>query len=91
VDELARLLPAARRATVVDSFVTRERRATFRQAPGTAVLRPPARSGLDGVWLAGSWTATGWPDTMESAVRSGIAAADGALGVPPKSALEVAA
>lgn len=88
VDELARLLPAAGRATVVDAFVTRERRATFRQAAGTASLRPGPRSGLDGLWLAGSWTATGWPDTMESAVRSGIAAADAVLEVP---ALEVAA
>jgi hydroxysqualene dehydroxylase len=88
VDELARLLPAAGRATVVDAFVTRERRATFRQAAGTASLRPGPRSGLDGIWLAGSWTATGWPDTMESAVRSGIAAADAVLEVP---ALEVAA
>jgi hypothetical protein len=43
---------------------------------------------LDGVWLAGAWTSTGWPDTMESAVRSGIAAADAVLEVP---ALEVAA
>lgn len=88
IDELARLLPAAARATVVDSFVTRERRATFRQAAGTASLRPGPKSGLDGVWLAGAWTATGWPDTMESAVRSGIAAADAVLEVP---ALEVAA
>ncbi len=90
VDELARLLPAARQAEVVDAFVTRERRATFRQAAGTAALRPSSLSGVDGVWLAGSWTATGWPDTMESAVRSGIAAADDALGVLPKT-VEVAA
>jgi squalene-associated FAD-dependent desaturase len=88
VDELARLLPAARRATVVDAFVTRERRATFRQAAGTASLRPGPRTDLDRIWLAGSWTATGWPDTMESAVRSGIAAAAAVLDVP---ALEVAA
>jgi hydroxysqualene dehydroxylase len=88
VDELARLLPAARRASVVDAFVTRERRATFRQAVGTASLRPGPDTDLDGIWLAGSWTATGWPDTMESAVRSGIAAANAVLEVP---ALEVAA
>ena len=88
-EELARLLPAARNAEVVDSFVTRERRATFRQAAGTAELRPTSRSGVEGVWLAGSWTATGWPDTMESAVRSGVAAAAEVLGVQP--ALEVAA
>jgi hydroxysqualene dehydroxylase len=79
IAELARLLPAAGRATVVDAFVTRERRATFRQATGSASLRPTARTEIDGVWLAGAWTATGWPDTMESAVRSGLAAADGVL------------
>jgi hydroxysqualene dehydroxylase len=74
-DELAKLFPAAGRATVLDAFVTRERRATFRQASGSAALRPGMHSGLAGVWLAGAWTATGWPDTMESAVRSGVAAA----------------
>jgi hydroxysqualene dehydroxylase len=88
VAELTRLLPAAGRATVVDAFVTRERRATFRQAAGTASLRPGPQSGLSNIWLAGSWTATGWPDTMEGAVRSGIAAAEAVLDVP---ALEVAA
>jgi uncharacterized protein with NAD-binding domain and iron-sulfur cluster len=88
VAELARLLPAADRATVVDAFVTRERRATFRQAAGTASLRPGPQSGLSGIWLAGAWTATGWPDTMEGAVRSGITAAEAVLDVP---ALEVAA
>jgi squalene-associated FAD-dependent desaturase len=77
--ELARLLPAAARANVIDAFVTRERRATFRQAAGSGALRPSARSGLAGVWLAGAWTATGWPDTMESAVRSGEAAAEAVL------------
>ncbi len=91
VGELARLLPEAVRANVVDAFVTRERRATFRQAPGSAALRPPARTDVDGLWLAGSWTATGWPDTMESAVRSGIAAADGVLGVRTDERWELAA
>jgi hydroxysqualene dehydroxylase len=86
VAELARLLPAAGRAGVLDAFVTRERRATFRQAAGSAVLRPSARSGIAGVSLAGAWTATGWPDTMESAVRSGLAAADEALGEAPVGA-----
>jgi uncharacterized protein with NAD-binding domain and iron-sulfur cluster len=86
VAELARLLPAAARANVIDAFVTRERRATFRQAAGSAALRPSASSGLPGVWLAGAWTATGWPDTMESAVRSGVAAADAVLGQPVPAA-----
>jgi hydroxysqualene dehydroxylase len=86
VVELGRLLPAARNATVLDAFVTRERRATFRQSAGSAALRPSPVSGLPGVWLAGAWTATGWPDTMESAVRSGIAAAECALAAdaPPE-------
>jgi squalene-associated FAD-dependent desaturase len=77
--ELERLLPAARGARVLDFFVTRERTATFDPAPGTARLRPGARTDLPGILLAGSWTATGWPATMEGAVRSGHAAADAAL------------
>jgi hydroxysqualene dehydroxylase len=76
---LAELLPAAGRARVLDCFVTRERAATFRQAPGTASLRPPARTLVPGLILAGAWTATGWPATMEGAVRSGLAAAREAL------------
>jgi squalene-associated FAD-dependent desaturase len=69
--ELATLFPAAATAEVTRFFVTRERRATFRQAPGSAALRPAARTALPGCVLAGAWTATGWPDTMEGAVRSG--------------------
>ena len=60
---------------VTEFFVTREKRATFRQVPGTAKLRPKAATGLPGLVLAGSWTDTGWPDTMEGAVRSGLNAA----------------
>jgi squalene-associated FAD-dependent desaturase len=75
VPELARLFPAAAEASIVDFFVTRERRATFRQVPGTAVMRPAQATQLPGLALAGAWTDTGWPDTMEGAVRSGQAAA----------------
>lgn len=77
--ELARLLPAARQARVRDFFVTRERSATFDPAPGVGRLRPGARTGVPGVCLAGAWTDTGWPATMESAVRSGARAASEAL------------
>jgi squalene-associated FAD-dependent desaturase len=91
VAELARLLPAARGADVVDAFVTRERRATFRQAVGSWALRPGAAAGPEGVWLAGAWTDTGWPDTMEGAVRSGITAAEAALQIPAHQATEFAA
>ena len=73
--ETARLLPLARAATLEEFFVTREQHATFRQARGSAPLRPGPCTDVPGVYLAGAWTATGWPDTMESAVRSGIAAA----------------
>jgi squalene-associated FAD-dependent desaturase len=77
--ELERLLPAARGAGVSDFFVTRERTATFAPAPGVGRLRPGARTRAPGLYLAGSWTATGWPATMESAVRSGFSAAGAAL------------
>jgi uncharacterized protein with NAD-binding domain and iron-sulfur cluster len=72
VPALAELFPAAKDATVTEFFVTREKRATFRQVPGTAKLRPKAATALPGLVLAGSWTDTGWPDTMEGAVRSGL-------------------
>ncbi len=77
--ELQRLLPAARDARVRDFFVTRERAATFAPAPGVGRLRPDARTKAPGLYLAGAWTATGWPATMESAVRSGASAARAAL------------
>jgi uncharacterized protein with NAD-binding domain and iron-sulfur cluster len=73
---LAGLFPAAADARVLDFFVTRERRATFRQAPGTGRLRPGAGTAVPGLALAGAWTETGWPDTMEGAVRSGQNAAE---------------
>lgn len=75
VDALARLLPSVTTARLVDSTVTKERRATFRAAPGTAAIRPVPETALAGLVLAGAWTSTGWPATMEGAVRSGIAAA----------------
>ncbi|WP_199487693.1 hydroxysqualene dehydroxylase HpnE [Actinomadura spongiicola] len=75
VPELRRLLPAARSASVRELFVTRERRATFRQRPGCAEVRPAAATRAPGLFLAGAWTDTGWPDTMEGAVRSGLTAA----------------
>ncbi len=73
---LEELLPRARQARVERVHVTREHSATFRAAPGVAALRPPARTSLPGLALAGAYTATGWPATMEGAVRSGHAAAE---------------
>ncbi|MFJ4682117.1 hydroxysqualene dehydroxylase HpnE [Streptomyces sp. NPDC088789] len=77
--ELNRLLPLTRDAEVKDFFVTRERTATFAPTPGVGRLRPGARTRTPGLYLAGAWTATGWPATMEGAVRSGVSAAEAAL------------
>lgn len=92
--ELERLLPAARGAGIRDFFVTRERTATFAPAPGVGRLRPGAHTRAPGLHLAGAWTATGWPATMEGAVRSGFTAADAALqvlGRPHRHPLQEAA
>jgi hydroxysqualene dehydroxylase len=72
---LRELLPRARQATVELFLATREHAATFRAAPGTAALRPGPRSGVPGLMLAGAWTDTGWPATLEGATLSGHAAA----------------
>jgi hydroxysqualene dehydroxylase len=77
--EFERVLPCARGAELVDFFVTREPNATFRQAPGSAAWRPSAATRRAGLVLAGAYTATGWPATMEGAVRSGDTAAETVL------------
>ncbi|HEX8855537.1 MAG TPA: FAD-dependent oxidoreductase, partial [Thermoleophilaceae bacterium] len=79
VPALAEILPAARNAKVERFFANREHAATFRAAPGQLALRPPSRTRIPGLALAGAWTATGWPATMEGAVRSGHTAARVAL------------
>jgi len=79
VPAIARLLPAALSAELLDLAVTREPRATFRATPGSRRLRPVTGTDLPGLYLAGAWTDTGWPATMEGAVRSGLAAAKLAL------------
>jgi squalene-associated FAD-dependent desaturase len=76
---LAELLPAARGVRIERFVVTREHMATFRAAPGSRALRPGPRTGIEGLALAGAWTDTGWPATMEGAVRSGHEAAKMAL------------
>ena len=75
VPALAELFAPARAARVERFLVTRERAATFRQVPGSGALRPGPRTPVRGLFLAGAWTDTGWPATMEGAVRSGVAAA----------------
>jgi uncharacterized protein with NAD-binding domain and iron-sulfur cluster len=77
---LAELFPRARSAKVECFLATREHAATFRAAPGVGALRAGARSAVRGLALAGAWTDTGWPATLEGAVLSGHAAARCALG-----------
>lgn len=69
------LFPRARHAVVRSVHVSREHAATFRAAPGTQALRPAARTSVPGLALAGAWTDTGWPATLEGAVLSGHTAA----------------
>lgn len=74
--ELALFFPAVRGAKVVKSGVLKEARATFSVAPGLDRFRPAANAVGGGLYLAGDWTKTGWPSTMEGAVRSGRLAAE---------------
>ena len=73
--ELAEAFPAAREATILDARVYKERRATMRSLPGVQRLRPPAETRVRGLYLAGDWTRTGLPPTIEGAVLSGHRAA----------------
>jgi zeta-carotene desaturase len=79
VEELARFFPAVRGARIVKSGILKEARATFSVVPGLDRFRPEADAG-EGLFLAGDWTRTGWPSTMEGAVRSGRLAAEGVAG-----------
>jgi protoporphyrinogen oxidase len=88
---LAELLPAARDALVKTFFVTREHAATFRAEPGARALRPGPQTAIPGLFLAGAWTDTGWPATMEGAVRSGRTAAQAALSMAARAPLPAAA
>jgi uncharacterized protein with NAD-binding domain and iron-sulfur cluster len=78
------LFPRARTANLLDAVVSREHEATFRGRPGTQALRPTTATRMPNLFLAGAWTDTGWPATMEGAVRSGNRAAWHALRVLDK-------
>jgi squalene-associated FAD-dependent desaturase len=73
--EMLALLPATRGAGLKHALVVKQRDATFAALPGIAALRPTQATPIPNLFLAGDWTATGWPATMESAVRSGLLAA----------------
>jgi squalene-associated FAD-dependent desaturase len=78
--EVREFFPAAREATLVKSAVIKEVHATYSPRPGVDAYRPPQTTDWPRVFLAGDWTATGWPATMEGAVRSGYLAAEALLG-----------
>jgi uncharacterized protein with NAD-binding domain and iron-sulfur cluster len=73
--DLRAVLPAAVPARLERSVVVKEKHATVSPTPAAERLRPPARTPLRGFVLAGDWTATGLPPTIESAVESGERAA----------------
>ena len=74
--EMERLFPRARSAQIERFLVVKQPQATFRCVPGVAQLRPPQATPIPNLFLAGEWTDTGWPSTMEGAVRSGVFAAE---------------
>ncbi|HLW83945.1 MAG TPA: hydroxysqualene dehydroxylase HpnE [Candidatus Sulfotelmatobacter sp.] len=83
--EVREFFPAARAAKLVKSTVIKELHATYSPRPGIDAHRPAAATAWPRVFLAGDWTATGWPATMEGAVRSGHLAAEAltrAAGIP---------
>jgi zeta-carotene desaturase len=77
--EVRQALPAAREAQLVKATVVKEAAATFSPEPGVDQWRPAQETKTHGLFLAGDWTATGWPATMEGAVRSGYLAAEAVL------------
>ncbi len=79
MEDLGSLLPAVRQAKLLKAIVVKEGRATFAPMPGCDALRPGPSSPLSNFLIAGDWVQTGWPATMESAVRSGYLAAEALL------------
>jgi len=85
--EVRQVLPNARAANLVKATVIKEAAATFSPEPGVDRWRPKQETSIGKLFLAGDWTATGWPATMEGAVRSGYLAAEALLraaGTPQK-------
>jgi squalene-associated FAD-dependent desaturase len=78
-DELRRLFPAARAAALLRTRVVTEHAATFSVVPGVDRWRPAQTAPFENLLVAGDWTATGWPATMEGAIRSGYLAAEALL------------
>jgi zeta-carotene desaturase len=77
--EVREFLPEAREAKLAKATVIKETAATFSPQPGVDLLRPKQKTRIARMVLAGDWTDTGWPATMEGAVRSGYLAAEALL------------
>lgn len=77
--EVRQALPRAGAANLLKATVIKEAAATFSPQPGVDRWRPTQQTSVKGMFLAGDWTATGWPATMEGAVRSGYLAAEAVL------------
>jgi zeta-carotene desaturase len=76
VADLAEFFPKVSEARLVKAHVVKEQRATFSAAPKTESLRLECGTAWANLFLAGDWTQTGWPATMEGAVRGGYLAAE---------------
>jgi squalene-associated FAD-dependent desaturase len=77
--ELSEFFPAVKEAKLVKAAVIKEVYATYSIVPGLDQYRPNAKTAWPRIFLAGDWTATGWPATMEGAVRSGYLAAEAVM------------
>jgi zeta-carotene desaturase len=77
--ELAEILPRSREARLEKATVVKEISATFSPRPGVDQWRPAQKTAIENLYFAGDWTRTGWPSTMEGAVRSGYLAAEALL------------
>ncbi|HMH13555.1 MAG TPA: hydroxysqualene dehydroxylase HpnE [Edaphobacter sp.] len=82
IEEFETFFPAAKQAKLLKSGILKEARATFSVTPGLDAFRPTQQTQWPGLYLAGDWTATEWPSTMEGAVRSGRLAAGAVIGSP---------
>jgi squalene-associated FAD-dependent desaturase len=82
-NDLRRVLPSANEATLIHALVIKEKRATFSPRPGVNAVRPGTRTRVRNLFLAGDWTSTGLPATIEGAVMSGRKAAEAATGNRP--------
>jgi zeta-carotene desaturase len=83
--ELAEFFPAVTQAKLEKAHVVKEVRATFSAAPGLESIRPGPETRFPNLFMAGDWTRSGWPATMEGSVRSGYVAAEAVAGASGRS------